>query len=150
MAFKSAKWPKAEQNQNWDFHRSVPVSKSYPEIESTWPTANCRWRKPFETWYYIVTCAPLCISFSSKSKAINVFLKRILKSKARDQSNQTRKKLFCLVTVKIIRATFRESFWWKSKARRGSKSKKRHLRLYCTVAGLSEAATGGVVSENYS
>ena len=46
----------------------------------------------------------------SKSKAINVFPKHILKSKARDQSNQARQKLFCLVVVKIIWATFHESF----------------------------------------
>ena len=36
MVFKkSAKEPKAEQNQNRDFHRHVPFSKSYPEIEGT-------------------------------------------------------------------------------------------------------------------
>ena len=52
------------------------------------------------TSYYIVTCATLCVSFSSKSKAINVFPKHILKSKARDQSNQARKKLICHVIVK--------------------------------------------------
>ena len=39
-----------------------------------------------------VTCATLCVTFSSKLKAINVFPKHILKSKARDQSNQVRKK----------------------------------------------------------
>ena len=42
----------------------------------------------------------LCISFSSKSKATNIFPKNILKSKARDQSFQARKKLFCHVIVK--------------------------------------------------
>ena len=57
-------------------------------------------RKSFDTWYYSVTCATPCVSFSSKTKAINVFLKHILKSKARDQSNQARKKLFCHVIVK--------------------------------------------------
>ena len=35
----------------------------------------------------------LCVSFSSKLKAINVFPKHILKSKARDQSIQESKKL---------------------------------------------------------
>ena len=53
----------------------LPFSKSYPEIKSTWPTAKCRRRKSCDTWYYIVTCATLCVSFSSKSKAINVFPK---------------------------------------------------------------------------
>ena len=47
--------------------------------------------------YYIAT---LCVSFLSKSEAINVFPKHILKSKARDQSIQARKKLFCHVIVK--------------------------------------------------
>ena len=55
--------------------RVLPFSKSYPKIESTWPTAKCRGRKSFDTWYYKVV---LYVSFSSKSKAINVFLKYIL------------------------------------------------------------------------
>ena len=59
-----------------------------------------RGRKSFDTWYYIVTCAMLCLSFWSKSKAINVFPKHILKSKACDQSNQARKKLICCMIVK--------------------------------------------------
>ena len=86
--------------QYFCLHGILPFSKSYPEIESTWPTAKCRGRKSFDTWYYIVTCATLCVSFSSKSKAINVFPKHILKLKARDQSIQARKKLFCHVIVK--------------------------------------------------
>ena len=45
------------------------------------------------------SCTTLCLSFSSKSKAV-IFPKRILKSKACDQSNQARKKLFCHVIVK--------------------------------------------------
>ena len=56
--------------------------------------------KSFDTWYYIVTCATLCLSFSSKWKAINLFPNHILKSKGRDQSNQARKKLICHVKVK--------------------------------------------------
>ena len=56
-------------------------------------------RKSFDTWYYIVTCATLCKSFSWKTKAI-IFPKHILKSKARKQSNQARKKLFCHVILK--------------------------------------------------
>ena len=55
---------KAEQNQNWDFHCHVPFSKSYPEIESAWPTAKCRGKKSFDTWYYTVTCVTLCVRFS--------------------------------------------------------------------------------------
>ena len=44
----------------------------------------------------------LCVSFSSKSKPINVFPKEILKSKARDQSIKARKKQFCHVIVQIV------------------------------------------------
>ena len=78
----------------------LPLCKSYPEIESIWPTTKWKARKSFEMWYYIVTRVSLCVSFSSKSKAINVFPKHILKSKARDQSIQASKRLFCHVIVK--------------------------------------------------
>ena len=88
--------------QYFCLHGILPFSKSYPEIESTWPTAKCRGRKSFDTWYYIVTCATLYVSFSSKSKAINVFPKHIVKSKARYQSNQARKKLFEQPFVKVF------------------------------------------------
>ena len=81
-------------------------SKSYPEIKSLWPTAKCRGRKSFDMWYYIVPCKTLCVSFSSKSKATNTFLKHILKSKARDQSIKSRKKLFCHVIVKNYLCNF--------------------------------------------
>ena len=79
------------------------------------------------------SCATLCVSFSSKSKASNVFPKHILKSKARDQSNQARKKLFChiIVTNYLSNASI--------------KIENKHPSwLYCTAVGLSEAATGGV------
>ena len=56
--------------------------------------------KKFDTWHYIVICAKLCLSFSSKSQATNVFPKQILKLKAGDQSVQARKKLFCHMIVK--------------------------------------------------
>ena len=69
-------------------------------MSRNWSTAKCNRRKSSDTWYYIVICATLCISFSSKSKATNVFPKHILKSKARDKSIQVRKKLLCHVIVK--------------------------------------------------
>ena len=65
-------------------------------------------------------CATLCVSCSSKSKATNVFQKHILKSKARAQSVQAKKKLFCHVIVKnylcnvlckILIKT--ENTWWR-------------------------------------
>ena len=64
-------------------HGILLFSESYAEIDSTWRTAKCRERKSFDTWYYIVICAALCVSFSSKSEVLNVFPKSILKSKAR-------------------------------------------------------------------
>ena len=79
--------------QYFCLHGILPFSKWYPVNESTWPTTKCWGRKSFDTWYYKVTWAMLCVSFSSKSKAINVFPKR-------DQSIQARKKLFCHVIVK--------------------------------------------------
>ena len=68
----------------------------------------------FDTWYYIVTRATLDVSFSSKSKAANVFPKYFLKSKARDQSFQARKKLFCHVTVKHCQKQPPEVFFKKA------------------------------------
>ena len=83
--------------QHFCLHYIFPFSKS---IESTWSTAKCRRRKSFDTLYYMVICSTLCVSFSSDSKATNVFQKHILKSKPRDQSIQARKKLFCHLIVK--------------------------------------------------
>ena len=102
-------------------------------------------------WHVILhsKCAMLCVSFLSKSKAINVFPKHILKSKARDLSIQARKS--CHVIVKNYLCNVSWKFWSKSKTCGGAKSKNRHPRwLYCTVVRQSEAATGGVVHENYS
>ena len=86
--------------QYFCLHGILSFSKSYPESGSLWPTAKFRGRKSFDTWYYIVICATLWVSFLSKSKATNVFPKYILKLKARYQSIQARKKLFCQVIVK--------------------------------------------------
>ena len=130
----------------------LPFSKLYREIDSTWSTAKCRGRKTFDPWYYIVTCAQLCVSFLSKLEGINVFPKHILKSKAYDQSihsskeeivlSRDNKELFVQRFVKV----FDEN--WKHME---AKSKNRHPSLlYCTVIGLSEADTGGAVQEIYS
>ena len=53
---------------------------------------------------------------------------------------------FVLWKERIICATFCVSFWLKLKARGGTKSKNKHPSwLYCSVVGLSGAATGGVL-----
>ena len=73
-----------------------------------------------------------------------MFPKHILNSKARDQSIQARKKLFCRVVLKNYCATFCVRFCSKSKAGLGAKSKNTHPTDF-NVVGLSEAATGGVL-----
>ena len=113
--------------------------------EHRWPTAKCKGRKSFDPWYYIVTCATLYVSFSPKLKATNVFPKHILKSKARDQSIQASKRLFCHVIVKNFVQRFVKVFDqnWKHVEARNQRTGTHPSWLYCTVVGLS--ATGGVV-----
>ena len=74
-------------------------SSIFKFIYWNWSTVKCRRRNSSGSWCYIVICAMLCVSFLSNSKATNVFLKHILKSKACDKSIQARKKLFCHVIV---------------------------------------------------
>ena len=138
MVLKSAKQTKAGQNQNWDFHRHVSNaiflltrhSSVFQIIPWNWKHLTNRkvqrGRKSFDTWCYIVTCAMLCVSFSSKSKAINVFPKHILESKAHEQSIQASKKLFYHVIVRNYLCNVSWQFLVKSKARGGAKSKNRH------------------------
>ena len=80
-------------------HSSVFQIISWNWNDGTWSNAKCRRRKSSNTWYYIVICATLCVSFSSKLKATNVFPKHILNSKARDRLIQASKKLLCHVIV---------------------------------------------------
>ena len=117
--------------QYFCLHGILPFSKSYPEIESTWSTAERKRRMSSDTWYYIAICATLCVSFSPKSKSTNAFLKHILKSKARDQSIEAMKKLFCHVTVNNYLCNALWSFRSKLKACGGTKSKNRQLTLLC-------------------
>ena len=108
-------------------------------------TAKCSLRKPFDTWYYIAICATLYLSFSSKSKATNVFPKHILKSKVRDQSIQARKKLFCHVMVKDYLCNVLCKVFIKIERTRMRKTMKHPRWHYCTMIGLSEAATKAVL-----
>ena len=89
-----------------------------------------RWRRSFGTWYYIVTWSALCVTFSSKLKAINIFPKHILKSKARDrdQSNQVRKKLFCHVIVKNYLSNISRKFFIKIESTWRRKGKEQALQ----------------------
>ena len=121
-----------EQNQNRDFHCHVPFS--YPEIESTWSTAKCRGRKSWQMILHGYLFNTL-LRFSSKSKAINVF--HILKSKGRDQLSQARKKLFCLVIVKTIWATFHESFLFKIESMWRCKIKEQAPQLTLLYLGMT-------------
>ena len=123
--------------QYFCLHGILPFSKSYPETESTWPTTEC-------THLHSYLCNALC-KFFSKLEAINVFPKHILKSKARDQSIQAKKKLFwhrivhCLCNVSRMFFIKIERMWrWEIKEQAPS-------WLYSTLVGLSEAATRGVV-----
>ena len=140
---KSAKETKAEQNQYWNSYCHIfnsifllngllPFSRSYPEIESTEPTTKCRQRKSFGTWCYIVIYATLRVSFSSESKA-TVFPKYSLKSKARDQSIQARKKLFCHVIVFLFKFLIKIESTWRHDI---EEQTPQLTLLYCTVVGL--------------
>ena len=80
------------------FHLVIFLIPLDPEIESFGPTAKCKGRKSFDTWYYIVICVTVCVSFHQNRKQL-MFFQNILKLKARDQSIQARKKLFCHVIV---------------------------------------------------
>ena len=76
----------------------------------------------------------VCMSFSSKSKAINVFPKHIPKSKALAQWNQARKKLFYQVIVEnyLSNASWKFLIKIKSKWRREIKEQAPQLTLlYC-------------------
>ena len=96
----------------------------------SWNWSTTKWRQ----WYYIVICATLCVSFSSKSKSTNVFPKRFLKSKARDKSIQARNELLCHMTVKNYLRNVLCKFLIKleSKWRREIKEQTHQLiLLYC-------------------
>ena len=80
----------------------------------------------------IVFCATLCVSFSSNSKTM--FLQNILKSKARDQSIQAMKKLFCHVIVKNYLCNVSWKFLIKIESTWRREIKEQTLRLtllYC-------------------
>ena len=79
--------------QYFCLHSILPFSKSYPKIESTWATTKWSKRKFFDMWYYTVTSATLCVSFSSKSKAINVFPKHISEIKSMWPINSSKKEI---------------------------------------------------------
>ena len=118
---------KLEQNQTFYRHifnslflltQHSSVFQTYSETESSWSTARCRRRKSFDRWYYIVIGAMICVSFSSISKATNVFLKHILKLKACDQSIQATKKLFCHVILQNYLCNFLHKFLIKIESKR--------------------------------
>ena len=119
-------------------------SSAFQIMSRSWSTVKCRQRKSSDARYNIIICANLCISFSSKSKASNVFSKHILKSKALDKSIQARKKLFCHMIVKKYLSNVLRKFLIKFESTWRRKINSKHPSwLYCTVVGLSETATRG-------
>ena len=76
--------------QYFCLHAILPFSKSYPEIDQLQSAG----KEMSDTWYCIVICARLCVSFLSKSKATNAFPKHLLKSKECDNSIQASEKVF--------------------------------------------------------
>ena len=120
--------------QYFCLHSILPFSKLYPEIESTWATTKCSKRRSFDMWYYIVTCATICVSFSSKSKAINVFPKHISEIKSMWPINSSKKKLFCHVIVKNYMCNILQKFFIKIESTWMCKIKKQTPQLtlcYC-------------------
>ena len=115
--FKSTKSHNIEiprpKNHNIEIPR--PKSQNIEFLRNSNPYApwyaKHRGRKSFDTWYHIVTCAMLCVSFSSKK--IYDFPKHILKSKSRDLSNQAKKKWFCHVIVNNYLSNVSWKFWIK-------------------------------------
>ena len=91
-----------------------------------------------KVFWQIILRGYLCntlLRFSLKSKAINVI--HILKSKGRDQLSQARKKLFCLVIVKTIWATFHESFLFKIESMWRCKIKEQAPQLTLLYLGMT-------------
>ena len=76
-------------------HGILPFSKSYPEIESTWPTAKCRSRKSFDTLYNIVTCFSKTYSEIESTWPINSSKEEIVLS-------HDNNKLFVQLFVKVF------------------------------------------------
>ena len=113
--------------QYFYLHSILPFSKSHPKIESTWATTKCSKRKTFDMWYYTVTCATLCVSVSSKSKAINVFPKHISEIKSMWPINSSKKEIVLSRDSKeLYLQCFVKVFLSKSKACGCAKSKNRH------------------------
>ena len=81
--------------QYFCLHGILPFSKSYLQNETPDQPQSAG-----EESLLTLDITTLCVTFSVKSEATNVFPKHILKLKARDQSLQARKKLFCHVIVK--------------------------------------------------
>ena len=105
-------------------------------------------------WYYIVVCATLCVSFSSKFKA-TIFPKDIQKSKASDKSIQARKKLFCHLVnnylwnvLCMFLIKIESTYWCKIKEQdtqtdllyRGWTVRSRHWRCFIKKAVLKNFA----------
>ena len=86
--------------QYFSLHGILPFSKSYRENESTWSIAKWRRRKSFDTWYYIVTCATLCVSFFYQNRK-QLFFQNIFWNRMH-VNNQFKQERNCFITWQFL------------------------------------------------
>ena len=152
----SAKKTNAEQNQNRDFHRHIfnavflltrhsSVFQIVPWNRKYLTNLKVQGKKAF--WHVILhsyLCISLCKCFIKiESKG---FSKTYSETESTWPINSSKLEIVLSRDSKELFVQRCESFWWKLKVRGDAKSKNRYtFWLYCTVAGLSESTTGGVV-----
>ena len=101
-------------------------------------------RNSFYKWYYMLFVQRFAEVFHQSRKQL-VFFQNILRSTARDQWVQAKKKLLCLVIVKNYFYGVLCSVWSLSKARGDAKSKNRQPSADFTVA----TCCGSTVSSSH-
>ena len=99
--------------------------------------------------YYIVVCETFYESFSSKSKAINVFPKHTLKSKTGDQSQLARQKSFCHVIIKNYLCNVLCKIYINIESTWRREIKEQTLLLTLLYSGRTVAWKSAVMSEIY-
>ena len=115
-----------------------------------WSTAKCGKRNSFDTWYYIVLCATLCVSFHQNWIQL-MFFQNIFWGR-KHVINQFKQEI---VLSRDNKELFVQRFVWVfDENRRHVEARNQRTRhpswRYCTMVGLSEAATRGVLWERCS